>query len=112
MSDSNEKNNNNENKEEKSSENEQQKIILMKKGDYSVHIYLEELKNLIQISEDELPKPIVKIICFNQTKRTQKPEEKCVNYTIDEHLYFEQTNLTVEQLDSSKIVIEVYDSEN
>ena len=75
MSDSNEKNNNNENKEENSSENEQKKIILMKKGDYSVHIYLEELKNLIQISENELPKPIVKIVCFNQTYVLIKQKE-------------------------------------
>ena len=29
--------------------------ILMKKGDYTVHILIEELKNLISIEENHLP---------------------------------------------------------
>ena len=92
--------------------NEGKNIILMKKGDYSIHILIEEIKSLIQMKEDHLPYPIVKLTCFNQTKRTEKTKVPCDNYIYDEHFYFEKTDLTVEQLDSSKILIEVYDSSN
>ena len=47
-------------------------IILMKKGDYSVHILIEEIKSLIQIKEDQLPYPIIKLTCFNKSKHTDK----------------------------------------
>ena len=87
-------------------------IILMKKGDYSIHILIEEIKSLLQINEDHLPYPIVKLTCFNQKKRTEKTKVPCDSYIYDEHFYFEKTDLTVEQLDSSKIIIEVYDSSN
>ena len=90
--------------------NEGKNIVLMKKGDYSVHILVEEVKSLPQLSENHLPYPIVKLTVFNQSKRTEKTKMPCDNYTYDEHFYFEKADLTVEQLDSSKIIIEVYDS--
>ena len=31
---------------------------------------------------------------------------RCKNYIYDEHFYFEKADLTVEQLDSCKIIIE------
>ena len=91
---------------------ESKNIFLMKKGDYSVHILVEEIKSLIQLDEKHNPYPIVKLTVFNQSKRTEKTKMECTNYTYDEHFYFEKANLTVEQLDSSKIVIEVFDSSN
>ena len=94
------------------SENSSQKLILLKKGDYSVHVLIEEVKNLLIIDESKLPTPVVKISCFDQTKRSEKPDSPCDSYTYGEHFYFEKTNLTVEQLDSSKIIIEVYDYKN
>ena len=33
----------------------------MKKGDYNVHILIEEVKNLIEIEEGSLPVPRVKM---------------------------------------------------
>ena len=90
--------------------NEAKNLVLMKKGDYSVHILVEEVKSLPQLNENHLPYPIVKLTVFNQSKRTEKTKMPCDNYTYDEHFYFEKANLTVEQLDSSKIIIEVYDS--
>ena len=92
--------------------NEGNNIILMKKGDYSIHILIEEVKSLLQNNEDHLPYPIIKLTCFNQSKRTEKTKVPCDSYIYDEHFYFEKTDLTVEQLDSSKIIIEVYDSSN
>ena len=90
--------------------NEAKNLVLMKKGDYSVHILVEEVKSLPQLNEDHLPYPIVKLTVFNQSKRTEKTKLPCDSYTYDEHFYFEKANLTVEQLDSSKIIIDVYDS--
>ena len=90
--------------------NEAKNLVLMKKGDYSVHILVEEVKSLPQLNEDHLPYPIVKLTVFNKSKRTEKTKLPCDNYVYDEHFYFEKANLTVEQLDSSKIIIEVYDS--
>ena len=90
--------------------NEGKNIVLMKKGDYSVHILVEEVKSLPQLNENHLPFPIVKLTVFNQSKRTEKTKMPCDNYIYDEHFYFEKADLTVEQLDSSKIIIEVYDS--
>ena len=90
--------------------NEGKNIVLMKKGDYSVHILVEEVKSLPQLNENHLPYPIIKLTVFNQSKRTEKTKMPCDSYTYDEHFYFEKADLTVEQLDSSKIIIEVYDS--
>ena len=88
-------------------------IVLMKKGDYSIHVLIEEIKNCAQIEEDHLPYPIVKITCFNNiSQRTEKPSIACTEYTYNEHFYFEKTNLSIEEIDSAKIIIEVYDSEN
>ena len=92
--------------------NEAKNLVLMKKGDYSVHILVEEVKSLEQKKEDQLPYPIVKLTVFNQSKRTEKTKLPCDSYIYDEHFYFEKSDLTVEQLDSSKIIIEVYDYSN
>ena len=64
-------------------------LNLMKKGDYSVHVLIEEIKNLISIKKDHLPKPMIKITCFGQTKRTSKPKNDCDAYTFNEHIYFD-----------------------
>jgi hypothetical protein len=87
-------------------------FFLMKKGDYSVHVLIEEIKNLCTIEENQLPKPIIKITCFNQTKRTSKNINKCQAHVFNEHIYFDATDLSAETLDSSKILIEAYDYHN
>ena len=76
-------------------------LIIMKKGDYSVHVLIEEIKNLPQIKGDQLPFPIVKIKCFGKTQRTAKTKISCTSYTFNEHFYFDKTNLTQEMLDRS-----------
>ena len=54
----------------------------------------------------------MKVECFGKSQRTEKTDLACTNYVYDEHFYFEKTNLSVEQLDSAKIIIEAYDAEN
>ena len=101
-----------ENEQTKVEEKPKTKIVLMKKGDYQVHILLEEIKNWEQKTDKNPPYPVVKLTCFDKSQRTEKTDLPCVSYVYDEHFYFEKANLTVEQLDSSKIVIEAYDAEN
>ena len=86
--------------------------FLMKKGDYTIHILIEEVKQLISIKKDRLPRPCIKIKCLNQTKKASKPKNDCDSYTYNEHIFFDATDLSVEILDSAKIIIEVYDSNN
>ena len=89
--------------------NESKNLKLLKKGDYSVHILVEEVKSLKQLDKEILPYPVVKLTCFNKSQRTEKTDMRCKNYIYDEHFYFEKADLTVEQLDSCKIIIEVFD---
>ena len=102
----------NSNESTDTSSQQSKKLVLMKRGDYSVHVLIEELKNIEQTDENKLPKPVVKIICLDKDNRTEKPSEGCSEITLNEHFYFEKTNLTVNDLDSAKVVIQVYDIEN
>ena len=77
-------------------------LNLMKKGDYSVHVLIEEIKNLPYINKDHPPRPMVKITCFGKTKRTSKLKHDCDAYTYNEHIYFDATDLSVDTLDTSK----------
>ena len=91
---------------------EEKEMVIMKKGDYSVHVLIEEVKNCISVEEDKQPYPIVKVTCLGKSKRTEKTAIGCNDYTFGEHFYFEKTNLTAEMLDSEKIIVEVYDAKN
>ena len=94
------------------SSDETKNITIMKKGDYTVHILVEEVQGIEQKIVDKLPKPMVKLTCFNESKRTSAVKTGCISYTFEEHFYFEKSNLSAKQLDCSKILIEVYDSSN
>ena len=90
----------------------EERLIIMKKGDYNVHILIEEVKNLIEIEENDLPVPRVKMTVFGKAQRTSKMKKPCDSFVFNEHFYFDKTNLTAEMLDSEKIVIEVYDNKH
>ena len=107
----------NENNPEEEAENnaepqKEEKLVIMKKGDYNIHILIEEVKNLIEIEENDLPVPRIKMKVFGQSKRTSKMKKPCDSFVFNEHFYFDKTNLTAEMLDSEKILIEVYDNKH
>ena len=96
-----EKKGNEEGNEETKPEQEQEgKLVIMKKGDYNVHVLIEEVKNLIEIEENKPPLPRVKVTVFNKDKRTAKMKKPCDSFVFNEHFYFDQTNLTAEMLES------------
>jgi len=90
----------------------EEKLVIMKKGDYNVHILIEEVKNLIEIEEGSLPVPRVKMTVFGKAQRTSKMKKPCDSFVFNEHFYYDKTNLTAEMLDSEKITIEVYDNKH
>ena len=90
----------------------EEKLIIMKKGDYNVHILIEEVKNLIEIEENVLPVPRIKMTVFGKSQRTSKMKKPCDSFVFNEHFYYDKTNLTAEMLDSEKITIEVYDNKH
>ena len=87
-------------------------IAIMRKGDYTIHVLIEKVQGIEQKIVDKLPKPMIKLTCFGESKRTPAVKNSCISYTYDEHFYFEKSNLSTRQLDCSKILIEVYDSSN
>ena len=56
-----------ENEQTKVEEKPKTKIVLMKKGDYQVHILLEEIKNWEQKTDKNPPYPVVKLTCFDKS---------------------------------------------
>jgi hypothetical protein len=110
--DDNIENNPEEGGEANSQPQKEEKLVIMKKGDYNVHILIEEVKNLIEIEEDDLPVPRVKMTVFGKAQRTSKMKKPCDSFVFNEHFYFDKTNLTAEMLDSEKITIEVYDNKH
>ena len=108
-----EENNQKEQEEEEANVESQkpERLVIMKKGDYNVHILIEEVKNLLEIEDNCPPRPCVKMTVFGKSKRTPKVKP-CDSYIFNEHFYFDKTNLTAEMLDSEKVVIEVYDTKH
>ena len=87
------------------------KNLVIKKGDYSIHVLIENTTNLVMVN-DSLPEPIVKISCNNESKRTKNPGIKIKDYFFNEHFYFDHFGINEEIFDSAKILIEVYDRNN
>ena len=100
----------NENEENNFSLKENKLEVTMEKGNYNVHILVEEVKNLIEIRENKLPKPRIKMTVFGKSKYTKKVKIACQDYFFNEHFYFDKKDLTPEMLDSEKILLEVYDN--
>lgn len=82
----------------------------MKRGDYMIHIYVEQAKNL-KIEADDVVDPIVEIKCMGQRKFTTA-QEGINNSGVaiwNEHLFFEPKNKEVEELEQAKVEIKLMD---
>lgn len=58
---------------------------LIKKGDYTVHILIEQIKNAVCKNKDMLPSPCVKMTCFSKSQRTAKLKNNCSDNIYNEH---------------------------
>lgn len=83
-----------------------------KKGDYSVHVFIEESKGLLPPSGDRNFNPVISVKCFSKIKCTRKLKDVTSGATSiwSEHLYFSKLDVQVTELEESKILIEVLDS--
>ena len=78
---------------------EKKSVCSMKRGDYMIHVYVEQAKNL-DVPEGEVVDPIVEINCLNERKFTTALDD--INNTglaiWNEHIFFEPKNVEVERL--------------
>lgn len=83
-----------------------------KKGDYTVHVFVEESKGLLPPSGDKNFNPVISVKCFGKPKCTRKLKDVTSGATSIwcEHLYFSKLGCTIDDLESEKILIEVKDS--
>ena len=82
-----------------------------KKGDYSVHLYIEETKGLLPLDKD-ISDPTIRIKCFGKSKCSRKLSNITPGATSlwNEHIYFSKLGCSVSQIEDEKIIIEVLDS--
>ena len=80
-----------------------------KKGDYTVHVFIEESKGLMPIEDGGTSNPVVAVKCFEKSKCTKKLKMVGAGATSiwNEHMYFEKFDCSVSSIESEKILIEV-----
>ena len=82
----------------------------MKRGDYMIHVYIEQAKNL-KVPPEETVDPIVQINCLEERKFTTAQDD--INNTgvaiWNEHIFFEPKNKEKEDLEQGKIVVKMLD---
>ena len=82
----------------------------MKRGDYMIHVYVEQAKNL-KVPPELTVDPIVQIFCLNERKFTTAQDD--INNTgicvWNEHVFFEAKQQETEDLKQGKIVIKLLD---
>lgn len=82
----------------------------MKRGDYMIHVFIEQAKNL-KVPPESTVDPIVQIDCLEHKKHTTA-QDHISNTGVaiwNEHIFFEPKNKEKEELESGKIVIKLLD---
>lgn len=83
----------------------------MKKGDYIIHVYIEEGRGFIPESEGDTVDPIIIVTGFGKEKATSIKQDvggAAVVYW-GEHLFFERKNLDHSQIALERLLIEAKD---
>ena len=85
--------------EEKVEEKEKKSVCSMKRGDYMIHVMIEQAKNL-DVPEGEVVDPIVEVNCLGERKFSKALDDiNNVGLAIwNEHIFFEPKNVEVERL--------------
>lgn len=96
--------------EEAPKEKEKKSVCSMKRGDYMIHVYVEQAKNM-DVEEGSTIDPLVEISCLNERKFSTAQDD--LNNTSvavwNEHIFFEPKNVEVERLEKGKIEIKLLD---
>lgn len=95
---------------DKKEESGKGEICQMKRGDYMIHVYVEQAKNL-KIEGDSTVDPIVEVVCMGERKYTTAQND--INNSAvaiwNEHLFYEPKNKEVEDLENAKVEIKLMD---
>ena len=99
-----------EEEEEQVEEKAKKSVCKMARGDYMIHIMVEQAKDL-DIPEGDVIDPIVEINCLGERKFTKALDD--INNTAlaiwNEHIFFEPKNVEEEKLNKGKIEIKLMD---
>jgi len=99
-----------EQQEEEEKTKEKKSVCSMKRGDYMIHVYVEQAKNL-DVPEGEVIDPIVELNILGERKFSKALDD--INNTglaiWNEHIFFEPKNVEVERLEKGKIEIKLMD---
>lgn len=87
-------------------------VGVVKKGDYLVHVFIQEARHLRMKGADTVD-PIVQVNCFDKDKFTTANKDISTNVSVQwsEHVFFEPKNLTEIDLQNAKINITVFDQQ-
>lgn len=104
------KDQNPDNGQPKDDSDDKKTVCEMKRGDYMIHVMIEQAKNLKVDAEDTVD-PLVEVKCMGQKRFTTAQDD--INNTgiavWNEHIFFEPKNQEVEDLAQAKIEIKLMD---
>ena len=85
-------------------------VCQMKRGDYMIHVYIEQCKNL-KVDAGDTVDPMVEITCLGEKKYTsaQKGIDNVSPALWNEHVFFEPKNVEAETMNEGKIEIKLLD---
>ena len=85
-------------------------VVKMKRGDYMIHVMVEQAKNL-KVPDGEVIDPIVEISCLGERKFSTALDD--INNTgiavWNEHIFFEPKNVEEQRLEKGTIEIKLMD---
>ena len=97
---------------ESSTQDESSQVELgeMRKGDYIIHVFLEQSRAL-QMPGKDIVDPIIKVKCLGKHQYTKEKDDIGVHTTIgwNEHLFFEPKDLSQAEIEDGTIEIQVLD---
>jgi hypothetical protein len=97
--------------EKPESDSKQPTKVAVKRGDYQVHIFLEEARSLIPKEEGDTVDPIISITCLGKKKYTKPKDDVGGTAAVywGDHFFFTGKNLEPEDVENERILIEVKD---
>ena len=96
--------------EKKEEKQEEGGVVTMRRGDYMIHVLVEQAKNL-KVDEGNVVDPIVEISCLGEKKFTTAQDDiDSQGIAVwNEHIFFEPKNVEKERLEKGKIEIKLMD---
>ena len=99
-----------ETKEEPKEEKKGGGVCAMKRGDYMIHVMIEQAKNL-KVPDGDVIDPIVEVSCLGERKFTKALDD--INNTgiavWNEHIFFEPKNVETGRLEKGTIELKLMD---